>query len=649
MPLERFIPKSPDPNIRNSQDFEVAKFGHLNTIIEYVNTYVVTDSLQLSGIGPLTSTARYITDSLGNASSLAISSGNIGIGTTTPTTKLVVNSTTTALNATFDALSTVTILGSQQAPLRVLRTGGQPNIYIGTSNETPDHSVFLAGIRTGAWYNTASPTYSGQFGAYFINRANQWGTQTSAADLRMAHTFTCNGATTRQALFITPLLAESSTNTDYVAVNNLLVTTAAYFGTQPTARVQIVGDGSTSATTSLLVQNSSGTNLLKVRDDGNVGIGTTTPSYTLQVGSVDDFYVNKLGSGVSVHIGYSIYEYLKGLWLGADHPIYLSGTGASVGVDSIFNSYIYGYQSSTIRTPGADIKVQGYSTPSIIFSTQPTFDGTSNSIVERMRIDNNGNVGIGTTNPFALLTVGGQSSFYSVQSAGVGADFFYSDINPNLTAGANNQIVSLLRLRDRGQANTGGFTGTQRLSLIMENVAGGQFPFQLFSESGALRVGFSSVATPTALVHIQGQGSTSATTSLLVQNSSGSSALTVKDDLSVLISAGGIFGFGDTTNYAKKSGAIDGVEIAGYGGVGLGAFGGINTFVVHSGSASLGATTANASAIFDITSTTKGFLPPRMTTTQRTGIVLPAAGLIVYDTDTNKSYTYDGTAWQAHW
>jgi hypothetical protein len=311
------------------------------------------------------------------------STGNVGIGTTTPTTKLVVNSTATAVNSTFDALSTATIMGDQQSPLRVLRTNGQPNVYIGTSNETPDHSVFLAGIRTGAWYNTASPTYSGQFGAYQINRANQWGTQTSASDLRMAHTFTCNGNNTRSALTITPLSAESATNTDYVAVNNLLVTTAGNFGTQPTARVQIVGDGSTSATTSLLVQNSSGT-----------------------------------------------------------------------------------------------------------------------------------------------------------------------------------------------------------------------------------------------------------------------AALTVKDDLTVLISGGGIFGFGDTTNYAKKSSALDGVEIAGFGGVGLGAFGGINTFVVQSGSASLGATTANASAIFDITSTTKGFLPPRMTNPQRAAITSPAIGLMVYCTDAVEGlYVYKSTGW----
>jgi hypothetical protein len=43
--------------------------------------------------------------------------------------------------------------------------------------------------------------------------------------------------------------------------------------------------------------------------------------------------------------------------------------------------------------------------------------------------------------------------------------------------------------------------------------------------------------------------------------------------------------------------------------------------------------TINASAQLEIASTTKGFLPPRMTTTQRTAIASPATGLIVYQTD----------------
>ena len=43
-------------------------------------------------------------------------------------------------------------------------------------------------------------------------------------------------------------------------------------------------------------------------------------------------------------------------------------------------------------------------------------------------------------------------------------------------------------------------------------------------------------------------------------------------------------------------------------------------------------------AILDLTSTTSGFLPPRMTTAQRLAISNPAEGLIVYDTDERAAY-----------
>jgi len=60
----------------------------------------------------------------------------------------------------------------------------------------------------------------------------------------------------------------------------------------------------------------------------------------------------------------------------------------------------------------------------------------------------------------------------------------------------------------------------------------------------------------------------------------------------------------------------------------------------------IGTTTPDASAKLDVSSTTKGFLPPRMTSAQRSAISSPAAGLMVYQTDgTNGLYYYNGTAW----
>ena len=52
-----------------------------------------------------------------------------------------------------------------------------------------------------------------------------------------------------------------------------------------------------------------------------------------------------------------------------------------------------------------------------------------------------------------------------------------------------------------------------------------------------------------------------------------------------------------------------------------------------------------ASARLAVNSTTQGFLPPRMTTTQKNAIASPATGLMVYDTTTNKLCCYNGSTW----
>ncbi len=51
------------------------------------------------------------------------------------------------------------------------------------------------------------------------------------------------------------------------------------------------------------------------------------------------------------------------------------------------------------------------------------------------------------------------------------------------------------------------------------------------------------------------------------------------------------------------------------------------------------------SAMLDVSSTTKGMLVPRMNILQRTVIASPAKGLLVFDTDNNSFWFYNGTAW----
>ena len=55
----------------------------------------------------------------------------------------------------------------------------------------------------------------------------------------------------------------------------------------------------------------------------------------------------------------------------------------------------------------------------------------------------------------------------------------------------------------------------------------------------------------------------------------------------------------------------------------------------------------DASAILDLSSTTKGFKGPSMTEAQRDAIGSPATSLLVYNTDTDELNIYNGTAWIA--
>ena len=100
----------------------------------------------------------------------------------------------------------------------------------------------------------------------------------------------------------------------------------------------------------------------------------------------------------------------------------------------------------------------------------------------------------------------------------------------------------------------------------------------------------------TERLFVKGSGSTSATTTCLLQNSSGTDLFTVLDD----------------------------------GGVGIGG-------------------TPDGSAILDLQSTSKGFLPPRMTTLEKASILLPETGLIVYDTDLSQWMGNNGTTGTPIW
>jgi hypothetical protein len=65
-------------------------------------------------------------------------------------------------------------------------------------------------------------------------------------------------------------------------------------------------------------------------------------------------------------------------------------------------------------------------------------------------------------------------------------------------------------------------------------------------------------------------------------------------------------------------------------------------------SVGIGTVSPNASAALEVNSTTKGFLLPTMTQTQRNAISIPATGLLIYQSDNTPGfYYYNGSAWTA--
>ncbi|MEM5540365.1 MULTISPECIES: cell wall anchor protein [unclassified Olleya] len=61
----------------------------------------------------------------------------------------------------------------------------------------------------------------------------------------------------------------------------------------------------------------------------------------------------------------------------------------------------------------------------------------------------------------------------------------------------------------------------------------------------------------------------------------------------------------------------------------------------------IGTLSPDTSAMLEVNSTEKGMLAPRMTSAQRIAISNPAEGLLVFDTDINVFYFYDGNVWTA--
>jgi hypothetical protein len=266
--------------------------------------------------------------------------------------------------------------------------------------------------------------------------------------------------------------------------------------------------------------------------------------------------------------------------------------------------------------------------------------------------DTNNRLGVGTNSPTSTIQIKGSGTTSATTSLLV-QDSGGTEI---LSLKNNGSLVAKLVVNSNGfSANSGGylqiasrlnikspsdgiatFLNDAETSFNRLQLGGTTSSFPSIKRNGTaidFRLADDSAFAPinAGATTLRGSGSTSATTSLLVQNSAGTAALTVKDDLTTT--------FGG--NVTTPSLTINGNWIANNSNT---IFGTSFNYILNP--VNIGGTLQTSSAMLEVRSTTRGFLPPVMTTTQRNAIASPAAGLMIYNTTTAKLNVYT-TAWEA--
>jgi len=175
------------------------------------------------------------------------------------------------------------------------------------------------------------------------------------------------------------------------------------------ANVVIQSDNAGSAGHDLFraqVTNSSGTRFV-VKSGGNVGIGTTSPSYKLEIRN-DSAATSSLDA-----TAIKLYNNLDG------------GSGIE------FSNNVAGKSKISFGVTST-----GGGTDDTYFAFSTSVDGSA--LTERVRITNNGNVGIGTTSPAAKLQVVGSEQGLIINSVGnlYGSGAY---LNAFTTAGGNDK------------------------------------------------------------------------------------------------------------------------------------------------------------------------------------------------------------------
>jgi len=330
------------------------------------------------------------------------------------------------------------------------------------------------------------------------------------------------------------------------------------------------------------------------------------------------------------------------------------------------------FRSSGTATIGGNIALTGGA--KINFATGGGFiEGAdtylrfaTNAGTERARINNAGNFGIGTASPLSTLHVSDTSG------AGIYAERVAT---PSTTSGGAVTILNNGSAPTSGQRLGGLYMGDTTLggggSAAIMGFADGTFSTGVIPGSLRFYTTGASGATLNERMRIDslgnvGIGATAPTFRLQVEeNTNGNGGMFVRNSNTGTSTIAAINVVANTGNTSLRTYSSTHSVFPLTGGFFTDSFltGGMLIFnganaptmfytnnsermrITSGGNVLIGTTTDISSAILNISSTTQGFLPPRMTTTQINAIASPVNGLLVYNTTIDHFCGYQAGAW----